>query len=554
MQPIAYTSDPKDFDFNEEVGVSGLEQYSGYVNEEWLTALQGQQGVRLYREMSDNSAIVGALLYLIESLVQQTPTRFDPAAGPDVDKKRAAECADFMDSVLLDMSQTFPDTLCEILTMLPYGWAYFERVYKVRGGDTDDPTTRSRYNDGLIGIRKLAIRSQSTLVNWKLDDDGGIRGMYQSAPPTYRQTFLPIEKCVLFRTKTNKNSPEGRSVLRNAYFDYYHAKRLTELESIGVERDCTGMPGMEVPPALLASDASSADKLKATNLLKQLQQMRRGTREAWLIPSEETKDGKKTGYKLRLLSGGGSRQFDIGEIIKRHEQRIAMVALGEFLLIGLDKVGSFSLVSSKTDLFATALGTMLTRIAATLNRFVFGPLLKINGFDQNVWPTFAFGDIEAPDLSQIVGYIKGLSDIDALTLDDNLKTKLREMANLPPAPEQERPDVEARAGVVGEGAPTENVQQAALNGAQVSSLVGIVQGVAAGMLPRDSGIALILAAFPLSPQQAESIMGSVGQGFVATSPDATSGPAAGPALASSPVRSEPPPPVLALSTGGAHLG
>lgn len=62
---------------------------------------------------------------------------------------------------------------------------------------------------------------------------------------------------------------------------------------------------------------------------------------------------------------------------------------------------------------------------------------------------------------------------------------------------------------------------AALNGAQVASLQEIVQSVARRELPRDSGIAMILAAFPLELEQAERIMGPVGVSFFAT-PDAPS--------------------------------
>lgn len=59
----------------------------------------------------------------------------------------------------------------------------------------------------------------------------------------------------------------------------------------------------------------------------------------------------------------------------------------------------------------------------------------------------------------------------------------------------------------------------ALNGAQVTALLEIVQAVADETLPRDSGIAMIVAAFPISPENAEKIMGTVGNGFVAKKPE-----------------------------------
>lgn len=69
------------------------------------------------------------------------------------------------------------------------------------------------------------------------------------------------------------------------------------------------------------------------------------------------------------------------------------------------------------------------------------------------------------------------------------------------------------------GAP--KAQEAALNGAQVQSLMQIVTAVATGQIPRETGISLITSAFPIDAQKADEIMGSVGRGFVpATAPPA----------------------------------
>ncbi len=49
-----------------------------------------------------------------------------------------------------------------------------------------------------------------------------------------------------------------------------------------------------------------------------------------------------------------------------------------------------------------------------------------------------------------------------------------------------------------------------LNGAQGSSLVGIVQSVNSGALPRSSGIAMIMSAFGYTQEKAEEVMGNAG--------------------------------------------
>jgi len=80
--------------------------------------------------------------------------------------------------------------------------------------------------------------------------------------------------------------------------------------------------------------------------------------------------------------------------------------------------------------------------------------------------------------------------------------------------------------------PAEAVDpQTALNGAQVTAMLEVVQAVVMGQLPRESAIAIISSAFPVDVKTAELILGDVGKGFVpvqqATPPGGTSGQQAG---------------------------
>jgi hypothetical protein len=64
----------------------------------------------------------------------------------------------------------------------------------------------------------------------------------------------------------------------------------------------------------------------------------------------------------------------------------------------------------------------------------------------------------------------------------------------------------------------ENVQLTALNGAQVQAAQGIVQAVADGMLPRQSGVEMLSSFFNMPQPTAEQIMGEVGRGFQTPQP------------------------------------
>lgn len=87
-------------------------------------------------------------------------------------------------------------------------------------------------------------------------------------------------------------------------------------------------------------------------------------------------------------------------------------------------------------------------------------------------------------------------------------------AKTDPAP---APDpAKATGGVV---AVAGNVQDTLPNGAQVAQGVEIVKRVAAGELPRDSGLGLLKVFYGLSPEDAEMIMASSGAGFEVKKPD-----------------------------------
>lgn len=198
-----------------EVGSTGLKHWAGILDEEFLRELRGANGVKVYREMSKNDAVVGASLFAYTMLAREVTFRVDSAVPGDA---KADEVREFIEGALLkDMSLSWRDLLGEIFSFLAYGWAWFEVVYKRRSGDVRDPTARSRFADNRIGWRKWAIRGQDTLWRWEIDEHGGTNAMVQRAAPLYHEMPLPVERALLFRTILERGGPEGVSILRTAY-------------------------------------------------------------------------------------------------------------------------------------------------------------------------------------------------------------------------------------------------------------------------------------------------------------------------------------------------
>ena len=417
------------------IGFSGLKQYGGIVDEEFHPRPRGTFGPKVYREMADNSSVIGAIRFIIKALVRQVEWRVDPADSSD----EAAEWASFLEECLLDMEDTFEDVISEALSFLDFGWAYFEIVYKLRKGESKNPTLNSNFNDGKIGWRKFGLRPQETLDRWEFNpENGALVGMHQMDSVSGKTAFIPYEKSILFRTETMKGNPEGRSIYRNAVVDYFFLKRISEIEAIGIERDMTGLLTMEVPFELLNPNADPQTKALRASLEKMLSELKRDEREFAIVPTELDKKGLPTGYKLKLLSTGGRRQIDTNDIKIYYKTSILQSVVAQFIQLGMSNVGSFALASSQTNLFALALGSFLNSMTATFNRFAVDPLMILNGVPYELRPELVHGDIETPSLSEIGAYIQSLAAAGQLPMEDKtLQRALLGFAKLPEPAEVE---------------------------------------------------------------------------------------------------------------------
>lgn len=422
-------------DPTEEIGFTGLRQMSGQIDEEFLPNLRGNKKIQTFKEMRDNDPVVGAILFSIEMLIRQV----DFPIVPGGDEQADVDKAEFLRGCFDDMSDTWQDTLAQILSFLEFGYHIAEEVYKVRLGEVpEDPAEKSRFDDRRIGWKKLAPRAQETIQRWIFDPDSGeLCGAMQRSATSGKFATLPLQRILLFRTSTNKGNPEGRSILRNAYRPWFFKKRIEEIEAIGIERDLAGLPVAWVPPRILDAGATAKDKKTLAALTEVVRNIRRDAKEGVIWPLAFDENNNKL-YDLTLLSTGGRRQFDTSQIVTRYDQRIAMTVLEDFLLLGQQRVGSFALADSKTKLFATAIGSWLDAIVEIFNRFAIPRLFALNTFPDGPLPQLTHGDIETQDLEMLGKYLTDLTSAGAsLFPNEELERFLLAEAGLPVAAEEQ---------------------------------------------------------------------------------------------------------------------
>jgi hypothetical protein len=419
------------------LGVEGVRISSGFVHDEFIPKLVGEKGRRIYREMRDNDSVVSAILFAVEMLLRAV----DWTVSCDSEEEAAAESVEFLETIMDDMSHTWDDFIGNVVSMLTFGWQYSEVVYKRRlGPNQKDPTKRSKYNDGFIGVRKIGDRSQETLNRWEIDkDDGSVLGMWQDQPNGGGPAlFIPIERALLFRPYMHKGSPEGRSVLRGAYRSWFFLKNIQEIEAIAIERELNGLPVVYIPNATL--NGKSDEAIAATEAYKKLvRDIKFNEQGGVVLPSDpwydsEGKPSSTRQVELQLLNAGGSRAINTDLVVKRYQGDIARTILADLIMLGQGDRGSFALSKSKVDLFAKALEGWLSSIAAVCNRHLVPKLWKLNGFDTNIMPYLVPGRVAPEDLRELGDYIESLSRSGIMLTDSETEERLRSIGGLPESP------------------------------------------------------------------------------------------------------------------------
>lgn len=394
-----------------ELGVSGKNTYTGDIRaDEFLQELRGKKAIQKYREMRDNNAIVGSIMYAIEQTLRDVKIEVKPADDSEVAKREA----EFLQSVLDDMDHSLDDHVSEALSYLTYGFSWFEVVYKRREGDMRSPKKNSKFEDGRIGIKKIAIRAPWTVESFEVDQSTGeILGMYQEAAWGKRPAMIPIEKSVYYRTTSLNNDPSGRSVLRNAFVSYTYLNKIQSYEAIAIERELHGVPIGRMPAEYMSADASVDQAALRSQFDKILRDLKLNEQGYALLPSDLYVDaeGRPTNQRLmdiELITANGSRSIDIDPVVKRYQHDIARSLMAEFLMLGSGS-GSYALSKTKTDLFLRSLESYINTIVDVLNKQLVERLWQLNGLDWSTMPKLVAGDVAPHDLREIASFLRNLN-------------------------------------------------------------------------------------------------------------------------------------------------
>lgn len=461
-----------------EVGSTGLRQFGGFIQEEFLNQLQWPLAARVFREMGDNDAVASAMLTVIDLLERQVTWRTKPAD----DSRLAQEIADHCDSCRVDMEDTWGDTQSSWGSARQFGFSLHEKIYKYRRGPKGAAPTEeqpfgvppSKFDDGKIGWANLPIRAQDTIWRWEYATTSANERLIgaNQRTLTHPGVIIPMGKVLHFRVSPLKANPLGRSMFRGAWRSWMMKRRIEEIEGIGIERELAGMPIVWVPPNILSENATSDQKALLATMRDTVKNVRNNEAMGLVLPREIDENGNAK-YAFELATSGGQRQIDIGKTIERYDHRILLQGMTDFLLLGAQGVGSlgFSMGTVRVDLFSASMDADLNMQAQEITDNGYRELVELNGWPLELTPTLVHDEIQEVDVTKIFDAVLKLAQAGVPVFPDpQLTDWLLDQLNAPhmSADEKDAQDAQMEAEITARvNAALAAQQTAAEQGAEV---------------------------------------------------------------------------------------
>lgn len=351
-----------------------------------------------------NDDAVGAAFAALTLPILAAPLTIEPGTQDTLGR----EMAEFCQADLEGMSTSLHQHRAEVLDALAYGVTVLEKDFEVR-------------EDGLIHLRNLVLRPNTSIIEWQArDEHGGPRGVVQ-LDGMGREIPLEIERLLIFTHGRRGANVTGRSIFRSAYKAWWYKEALERIASIAAERGAVGVP--------VGTQTGNDDDL-ATDIESILQGLR-AHEEAYVREIEGV-------FKFRNEGLTGDR-VDVIPILESFKRGIYVSVLADFLALGTaDAGGSWALSRDKSSFFVMALRSILNMVEDTYNRYLITPWARANWGDvpTKSLPKATHGALNTRNVAEwFVALTSAVKD-GVLFPDPQMQAMAREILEIPELPDR----------------------------------------------------------------------------------------------------------------------
>jgi len=424
--PRHITTRPGEADVSQVIGVRGLKNLGGRVQEEYdKLLLSWQDAVDFYIEMRDDITI-STLMSSIKLPLLAAEFNVEAASDSMVDMAARDWLWDAMNNM---QHQTWRSHVQDMLDSPGFGWALGEIVLQKR-------------KDGRLWLRNIDPRGQETLHKWEFDEFDHTTAFIQKDPDTGKIVSIPIQKAVHMTFGGRKGNPQGRGMFRVLFRTWRFLKNIENLEGIGLERNIGGMPMAELPPEPLSDDDLG-------NLQDALRDLRLDEEMYLIFPN---------GLKISAYSGS-INTAPLNLVIDRKQKEILQLGFAQFIKLGMSQVGTQALVKGSQDFFTLGLVAIQQQMLEAWNGQLVPFLFRFNEFSfpgMTGFPEITWADPGKVDVDSVLAAYNTAITAKAMTPTRQDEEHFRGLLDLPDLPEgvgEEVRSVDGDGGAPSGGSP-----------------------------------------------------------------------------------------------------
>lgn len=421
-----------------EQGVGGYMVFGGYVaSNEQNPKLLGGARWRTAADLLSNCSIIAASLRYTLNLIARPTWK----AAPPNDTAEAKAAAELVDEIMGDISASWPRIVRR------------SAIYRFHGFNMGEWTAKRR-DDGKIGIDSIEQRPQHTIERWDIDANGGVLGVWQRDPMTGREIYLPRAKLIYLVDDQLTDRPDGMGWFRHLVEPAERLKIYQKLESLGFQRDLTGIPIGRAPiqkiNQLVADGKLKQDQADAMiEGLKEFCRLEMKSEHTGLILDSKTYLGKTqqgdqvsqvAEWGMELLTGEQSSIQALGEAILRLDFDMALIMGTTPMLVGRQGEGSRALSEDQSRNLYLTVNSTLDDMTEGYQRDVVDRIWAMNGLNDDLKPRLAHEDAAFKDVEKIARVLRDMSAAGAILAPDD--PAINDVRNLAGISEAEPMDIE----------------------------------------------------------------------------------------------------------------
>ena len=474
----------------EELGSIGLESWSGYIQEAYHAKLYWPAVYDDFNRMRRSDPEISIVRHFYSVLARDVSFKWElPEDASTADET----INEFLNQVLNDLEGGQRNFISKLTGTVPFmGFGWWEVVPGIRQSAWRPPEGddwKSKYDDGRIGIRRLAWRDHSSFEKWEMNDKAGqLIGMWQVDPPNER-ILIPVDRS-LHITFGDTDNPEGLSPLEAIWRLERIKYGLEVVQGIGFEH-AAGHVKFKVTEELDAT-AKSTIKQAARSILT--------AQEGNYFTEIE---GKFSGEIMDV-------NFQAADAILAAIQHYSILKLQVYnmqwvALSATSGSGSFAAMKDSSTMMLRGWNNMMDGFAEQVGEQLWDQLARYNpnlfnqaASKQKLVASQIEKEVALGDMAQLLPVLA-----ETLSMDDEDMIAIRRKLGFLPETLPKSEEDKAGSTAAGQDIIT---QEKVLNGAQIASAISIVKEYSAGLFPRDVAINMIVNFFNLSRDVAEQLV------------------------------------------------